>query len=180
MPQTLAKEHMGDVMAQCYSSMPDYAQIVHPDRFSLPFSPSIHAEIFRLLEDDTQQHVAIAAPRGVGKTSLVDLALPARRILFRDSKFIVMVGRSATGIIEQTENLKRELVSNPIIKDLFGDMRSDVWSRDRWITSTGTMVLPRGAGQQIRGLLFNNDRPDLIIVDDLEDTEEVRSEENRK
>ena len=42
------------------------------------------------------------------------------------------------------------------------------------------MVMPRGAGQQIRGLLFHRYRPDLIVCDDLETSEGVRSEEQRE
>jgi len=37
----------------------------------------------------------------------------------------------------------------------------------------------RGAGQQVRGILYGDNRPDLIIVDDLEDAESVRSDEQR-
>jgi phage terminase large subunit-like protein len=39
--------------------------------------------------------------------------------------------------------------------------------------------MPRGAGQQVRGILYGDSRPDLIIVDDLEDAESVRSDEQR-
>jgi hypothetical protein len=49
-----------------------------------------------------------------------------------------------------------------------------------WVTSTGTAVMPRGRGQQVRGILFGNNRPDLIVCDDLEDSESVKSEEQRK
>jgi len=53
-----------------------------PERFSLPFADSVHGKIFDLI-DGPDQKVAIAAPRGWGKTSIVALALIARYILFR-------------------------------------------------------------------------------------------------
>ena len=59
-------------------------------------------------------------------------------------------------------------------------MKSNTFSQDQWITETGTMVMPRGSGQQIRGLLFGNFRPDLIFGDDIEDSESVKSEEQRR
>jgi len=40
--------------------------------------------------------------------------------------------------------------------------------------------MPRGAGQQVRGNLFNRYRPDLIIADDLENSESVMSAEQRQ
>jgi phage terminase large subunit-like protein len=60
----------------------------------------------------------------------------------------------------------------------FKNLVSNNWAKDRWI-SNGTLVLPRGYGQQIRGQLYGSDRPDLIIVDDLEDSEGVLSDEQR-
>jgi len=59
-------------------------------------------------------------------------------------------------------------------------MRSDSFSKDQWITANDVMVMPRGAGQQVRGILFGDSRPDLIIADDLEDPESVRSDEQRQ
>jgi predicted phage terminase large subunit-like protein len=41
-------------------------------------------------------------------------------------------------------------------------------------------VLPRGSGQQIRGLNWSSKRPQLIIIDDLEDKDECKNEEIRK
>jgi phage terminase large subunit-like protein len=79
----------------------------------------------------------------------------------------------------QGENLKRELMSNPMVKELFGPMKSDTFSKDMWVTANGVAVMPRGSGQQVRGILHGNNRPGLIIVDDLEDSESVRSEEQR-
>lgn len=40
--------------------------------------------------------------------------------------------------------------------------------------------MPRGSGQQVRGLNFRDKRPDLIIIDDLEDMDEIDNENNRK
>ena len=166
------------LMARCYGNTKVYAKVVHPERFNLPFS-AIHDEIFKILDDDSIQKAVIAAPRGFGKTSCVNMAYPAKKILFREKKFIVPVGCTATQAIMQSENLKRELETNPMVKELFGPMRSGSFAKDSWITSTGTMVLPRGSGQQIRGILHGDSRPDLILCDDLEDPEAVRSEEQR-
>ena len=77
------------------------------------------------------------------------------------------------------ENLKRELAGNLVVRKLFGDVKSESFSKEQWISSSGTMVMPRGAGQQIRGILYDIHRPDLIIADDLEDPEAVRNEDLR-
>jgi phage terminase large subunit-like protein len=81
----------------------------------------------------------------------------------------------------QAENLKRELLTNEVITKLFGSIRSEEgFSKEQWITSFGSMVFPRGSGQQVRGVKYGYNRPDLIICDDLEDAESVMNEDSRK
>lgn len=166
------------LLSQCFLSTKVSAKILFPDRFYLPFS-SLHDTIFKILDDDSIQLALIIAPRGFGKTSSVNLAYPAKKILFQEKKFIVPISCTATQATMQGENLKRELLSNRLITSLFGPMKSDTFSKEMWVTSTGTAVMPRGAGQQVRGILYKDNRPDLIIVDDLEDGESVRSDEQR-
>ena len=170
---------MVDVLAGCMVSTEMFAGTLMPERFTRSFS-SLHKQIFELIDDDSIQRVVIAAPRGFGKTTLNTIAYPAKNILFGQRKFILPVSATATSAVTQGENLKRELIQNPIIREFFGDLKSDSFAKDQWVTSNGTMVMPRGAGQQVRGLLFNAQRPDLIIVDDLEDSESVRSDEQRE
>jgi len=167
-----------DLMSRCYASTRTSAKVLFPERFWLPFS-GLHDKIFEILDDDSIQQAAIAAPRGFGKTTIDTIAHPAKRILFREKKFIVPISATATKAVMDSENLKRELMSNVVVKRLFGPMKSESFSKEQWITQSGTMVMPRGAGQQIRGILFDKYRPDLIIGDDIEDPEAVRNEEIR-
>lgn len=163
------------------------AKTLFPERFHLPFAKNIHGKIFDLI-DGPAQKVAIAAPRGWGKTSIVALALMARYILFRHTGFICYINKSHDAASLQTENLRRELVSNRMIKYFFGDFRQrdvnktefeEVFSKKAWV-AYDTLVWPRGAGQQVRGVLFKNDRPGLIVIDDLEDPQKIENDEIRK
>lgn len=165
-------------LMQCYNSLETCARVLFPSRFRRPFT-SLHRQIFNILDDLPSQKVAIAAPRSIGKTSLVSLAYAGRQILFEDSKFIMNVSYSNSKAEKETENLKDQLVRNVRIQELFAPMKSDSWSKESWVTATGTMVMPRGRGQQIRGWIHGDYRPDLFIVDDLEDPEEVNNDERR-
>jgi len=168
-----------EIMKRCYASTKTAAKVLFPDRFWLPFS-ELHDEIFRILDDDSIQQAVIAAPRGFGKTTIDTIAYPAKKIIFREKKFIVPISCTATKAVMDGENLKRELVGNRTIAELFGPIKSEAFSKEQWVTQSGTMVMPRGAGQQIRGILFDIHRPDLIVADDLENSEEVRNEELRE
>lgn len=176
-----------NILAQCSQSTRMVAKTFFPERFTLPFSDEVHGKIFDLI-DSPHQKVAIAAPRGWGKTSIVGLALMARWILFRHTPFICYINKSHDAASLQTENLRRELVSNRIIKGFFGNFRQrdvnntefeEVFSKKAWV-AYNTLVWPRGAGQQVRGVLFKNDRPGLIIIDDLEDPQKIENEDIRK
>jgi len=153
-----------------------------PSRFSRPFA-SITDKIFEAIDDPKIQKVAIAAPRGWGKTTINTIGYPARNICFALKKFIVTVSNTADKAVMDAGNLKQALITNDvqagdIIPSIFGDLRRDNWAQKQFEAGS-TFVLPRGAGQQIRGINHNGSRPDLIIIDDLEDAEAVMSEDRR-
>lgn len=169
------------LMANCFLSTRTFCKTLFPERFTRPFAKQTD-RIFHVLDSRHINKGVIAAPRGWGKTSTVNMGYPAKNILFREKKFIVPVSCTATSAVIQSENLKNKLRMNRIVKELFGDVESKdlPFAKDMWQSSYGTMVLPRGAGQQVRGILSDDDRPDLIIVDDLEDKEGVKNPEQRK
>jgi len=146
-----------------------------PKRFSREFN-SLHDEFFAILDDDSKRRCALAAPRGFGKTSIDTIAFPARKLLFQENSFVVIVSATHEVAAQNVRNLGMELTENADIIRTFGDLKGPIWSygKGRLQLSNGATVLARGAGQQIRGLLERAQRPDLIIVDDLEDPEAYR------
>lgn len=176
-----------EILTQCTYNTRMVSKTFFPERFHLPFADEIHGKIFDLIDNGSNK-VAIAAPRGWGKTSIVALALMARYILFRLTGFICYINKSHDAASLQTENLRRELVTNREIKAFFGDFKQrevtnnefeEVFSKKAWV-AYDTLVWPRGAGQQVRGVLFKNDRPGLIVIDDLEDPQKVNNPDIRK
>ena len=180
-------EETKQILSNCSFSTEIMAKTFFPERFNMPFSNAIHGEIFKLI-DGPDNKVAIAAPRGYGKTSIVALALMARWIIFNITGFICYINKSHDAASLQTENLRRELVTNKMLRFYFGNFKhrnanagefDEVFSKKAWV-AYNTLVWPRGAGQQVRGVLFKNDRPGLIVIDDLEDPEKIENEDIRK
>lgn len=174
-----------EIMKRCYASTRVTAKVLFPDSFYAEFSP-LHDEIMSLIDGGSRK-IAIAAPRGIGKTTIAR-TVASKGILFRDINFISYVSNSATVAEMQTENIKRELLSNQIVKEFFGNIKiaehnasglDETFSKMAWVAFGNTLVLPRGAGQQVRGLIWDKYRPQLIIVDDLEKKDEVMNEDNR-
>ena len=167
-----------ELMRNCVYSTGNFCSTFMPERFFRPFS-SLHTKIFNAIDGIESQQILILAPRGFGKTSTISIGYPAKQIVNRLCKYIVPVSATSTSAVLQSENLKSELTTNESINVLYGPQKSDRWSTEFWVSSGGTAVMPRGAGQQIRGLLFDRYRPDLILVDDLETSEGVKSDEQR-
>lgn len=180
------------ILTHCIVDIKKSCGILFPDIFYAAFS-SLHDQIFNLINEVCNtpsvrsRKIAIAAPRGIGKTSIAR-AVVMRAILFRMVRFVVYVSNSATSAELQTENIKRDLMSNAQVKAMFGNIKKaidnvqsidETFSKSAWSAYGNTFVLPRGAGQQVRGLNWNNNRPDLIIIDDLENKDEIMNPDNR-
>jgi hypothetical protein len=178
---------IASILEDCYLHTDRFCSILLSDNFTNPFS-QIHKPIFEKLDEKKpRKKLAIVGTRGIGKTTTAR-ARAAKAILFAEYKFIVYVSKSATHAEMQTENLKKDIMSSRDIRDIFGSIRvkivNDVeesWSKKTWVAAVGdgdekhyTLILPRGVGQQVSGLLWKspsgeNVRPDLIICDDMED-----------
>jgi predicted phage terminase large subunit-like protein len=160
------------------------AKVLFPNIFTEPFDP-IHRQIASIIEYDNgtgKNKNALAAPRGIGKTSLANLVLPTVRALLGRARYVVPISATATQAEEQSENLKYEFTHNENILALFGDVRTDVWSKEKWILKTPeheVCIFPRGGGQEVRGKNWRGYRPDLIIFDDLEKAKEMNNERIR-
>lgn len=129
----------------------------------------------------TSRFIALMLPRGVGKTTIVNLSNEID-IVYRDVNFLIYLSETATHAEMQLENVKRELEINSQIQAVFGILKGDrstglSWTGDYIETTNGVTAACRGRGGQVRGLLAQGRRPDKIIVDDVEDKESVNTEE---
>lgn len=186
-------EDIGQVMAKCYADSRKTAKVFFPKRFYRPFT-SVHDEVFKLIDKKPgdpgyKPRKLIVLPRGLGKTSIANMLLPAKKALFQETHYIVPVSATADLAQQQSENMKSKILNNKRIETLFGDMTTNTLNKKQWVVRVGgaegdedsyeICFMPRGSGQQIRGLLYEDYRPGLIVVDDLEDPEDLLSEKQR-
>lgn len=174
-------------LSSAYRDMAVWSKLMFPHYFFRPFS-EMHSQMFRLLDDDSKKLVAISAPRGIGKTSCVGMSFLSREVMFRNVDYAIVVSSTASHSQDLTEDVKEEWMNSERIPYIFRPLKSSTFSKEQWIVEFAgrdgmpefrAKVLPRGAGQQIRGKKFGRSRPKLIIVDDLEDDEDVRNEDIR-
>lgn len=146
-------------------------------------SPDFH---FKIIEETLKnQFIAIAAPRESSKSTLLTFLYPIHQICFKQKRFIVILGSTYEKASEGLENIKKEFNDNielqkdyPVVisKDREGD------SIFRWGDGFETKVLCKGREQigKVRGVKFGAYRPDLFIIDDIEDDEMVKNPDRRR
>ena len=190
-PEILSQESQeirNEILARCIIDSRYMARLFFPDAFFAPMTV-LHDELFDFLDNNKSKKKLILATRGLGKTTIAQF-IALKRILYGERKFVGYLSNSSTSAQFCTNTMKLDLTANKEVRKIWGDISSsrvegmeEKWATTSWIghvADTQTIVVPRGAGQQVRGLLWNHSRPDLWIIDDLEDDEEINNEEQRK
>ena len=127
---------------------------------------------------------AVIIPRGFSKTTCNNTA-NLYELITDPTTFSVFVSESSDHAERQLGNVKTELETNAKLRAAYGDVvpsRSDSekWGADEIQLKTGAVLLARGRGSQVRGLLYKGRRPNRITLDDVEDKESVATALQRK
>ncbi|MCH8130684.1 MAG: phage terminase large subunit [Acidobacteria bacterium] len=167
-----------------------FAQVYLPQHCSKPFS-RMHRELFDVLAemvDKRSGRLAIAAPRGHAKSTIVSLAFILWCVLYEKEKLVLLVSATKEQVILLLRAVKDELQKNGYLLEDFPEIclpesapgQPKPWRDNRILLRNGAMISAYGAGQGLRGAKIGSNRPGLIVVDDLEDPEQVIYEEQRQ
>ena len=184
-----------DILRKSLFDTKYFAQTFLAETFDHPMTHQ-HDRFWELLDDETKPNTVICAWRGVGKSVSAE-AKAMHAGCFRHRRFVLYIGQTFELAARETENMKAEFLGNPMIRQVFGNLKTkkyegmDISSSKRdWFLCDPTtgepfmLVMPRGSNQGVRGLNVRIGRkivrPDLIIVDDPEHDKEINSEENRR
>lgn len=144
--------------------------------------PDCHREWWKMC-CSTHKFVAIAAPRNHAKSTGVTKSYTLTSLLFRERKFVLLVSDTESQASFFLNNLKQAL-SDPDVVKVFGvkcfpkDSETDVIVQ--FDDGYQCRIMAKGSEQKLRGILWDNRRPDLIICDDMENDEIVMNEDRRK
>ncbi len=152
-----------------------------------------HPELIHSLESEDLRRLLIIGFRGSGKSTFGSLALPLWAALEYPEKFpfIILIADSTRRATLNISAIKHELETNNLIKQDYGEIKGKViedfalkgegeeWQKQNIVLSNGVRILARSRGQKVRGLRHLEHRPKLVVVDDPEDGEWVRTKENR-
>ena len=143
-------------------------------------TPLFHKEILDLISDKNNRRIGAIAPRGHAKSTTVDMTYPMWAGCFEQEEFIVIISDTYTQAAEFINALKDEFEHNPKIKWLFGNMKGDDWQDGEFVLSNGIKYAAKGSGMKIRGIRHRHTRPTLMIFDDIENDENIKSAEQRQ
>lgn len=143
-------------------------------------SPDFHIEV--LNEFVKGGRVAIGAPRGFAKSTITNVISASYFAIYSKYHFILIISDTYTQAKMQLGALKSELENNEMLRDIYGELKGSTWGEDTIIVNGlygEVMIKAVGAGMKIRGLKYNQYRPELAIIDDLENQEAVANKERR-
>jgi predicted phage terminase large subunit-like protein len=147
----------------------------------------MHTELFAELAALSQRrgaYLAVAAPRGHAKSTIVTLAYVLWCLVYGFEQLVVVVSGTADQASKLLDHAKRQLETNPLLQSDFPEIsqprRIVPWKKGTILLPSGAMLASYSAGQNLRGIRHGKHRPTLIIADDVEDKLKVASEEQRQ
>lgn len=159
-----------------------FAPLAIPEVFEFNFPPTYLAIwnllITKAVTEQEFMRLAVGLPRGFVKTTLMKLFC-LYVILYTNRKFILIVCAAA----ELAENILADIadmLDEPNIKAIYGDwrvgMETDTQKKKKFgFRGRNISLVALGAGSSLRGLNIKHQRPDVILMDDIQKAEEAES-----
>jgi len=145
-------------------------------------SPECHMEWWGYCTSSSPK-VAIAAPRRHAKSTAITLSYVLACVLFRNRSYVLIISDTITQATQFLNDIKQQLYDNEKIRSLFKIKDFEKDTEDDIIVSFEDgekfRISAKGSEQKMRGLKWDNKRPDLIVGDDLENDEIVLNVERR-
>ncbi len=147
-----------------------------------------HREWWDLCCSD-DKFVAICAPRGHSKSTTITITYSLAAVLFRQRRYVLIVADTEAQASLFLGQIKQILYDSEEIHQLFGlkmgpkgvefekDTETDIIVK--FADQTSFRIVAKGAEQKLRGMLWNGQRPDMIVIDDLMNEELVANKDRR-
>lgn len=162
-----------------------FVQTYFPHYIRNPDKSKLHEYLFEILPaiaaDDKSQKHAIAAPRGEAKSTIVSKLYPLWRLVIGKLHYGLIIMDSIRQAYTILAAIKAELESNIRLKTDFPAVFGigSKWQESEIIAQNNVKIEVVGSGQRLRGLTHGAYRPDLVILDDIENDKNVLKPEQR-
>ncbi len=155
------------------------AYFEHYMKYSLaPF----HTEMFEMAQDPRNQTIVIMAARNSAKSSIMNTALSIWSVLGApQNKFVIIASRTQQKAKQHFMNMRRELEDNALLRSDLGPFETEEgeWGSAIVLTEHDARITFASVEQSLRGVRHKQYRIDLLIADDIEDADSVRTIDGR-
>jgi predicted phage terminase large subunit-like protein len=143
-----------------------------------------HEEMYHILEDEKILFAVFTAFRGSAKSSIITTAYVLWSILgYQQKKFIIIGALTEQKARQCLINIKNELLHNILLKNDLGPFTEEKNSLGNAtaiiIKKLNVKIMICSVEQSVRGVRHGEHRPDLIILDDIEDINSVKTQDGR-
>lgn len=151
----------------------------HKDRSEL--HRYLFARLPEIVASPKSENDAIAAPRGEAKSTLVSQLFTLWTIVAGLKHYPLIIMDAIDQAYPMLEAIKSELEFNPRLALDFPDVvgKGRVWNMHTILTRNDVKVQVAGSGKRLRGRRHGPYRPDLVVLDDIENDENVEKPEQR-
>jgi predicted phage terminase large subunit-like protein len=160
-----------------------YLYCYYGQKLKLP-PAGFHIDLINDLQS-VERFIAVMGFRGCAKSTILE-AFAEWQLVTGRSRFTVWIGATDPDAKEALANIASSIrVNERLIRDYEIDIERkkhgmyDKWSEGQ-LSIGGCTIIARSRGQKLRGRKFEDERINTIIVDDLEDTDAVKTAEKRK
>jgi predicted phage terminase large subunit-like protein len=135
----------------------------------------LYERLPQMVNSISGQRDALAAPRGEAKSTKISMSFVLWCVITGIKWYPIIVMDAFEQAAEMLEAIKAELEANPRIKGDFPDAagQGKVWRVGVITTANGRKVEAFGSSKKIRGRRHGPHRPDLAVMDDIENDENV-------
>lgn len=157
------------------------AALAMPGEFLFLF-PSFYVVLFQLLTAFKKkvERFAIGIPRGFAKTTFIKI-LCIWYILFSKKHFILVIGASEKKAAAILADIC-DMLSSPNMRRVFGHWDANIEKDDAttkvfYFRGKEMILWAAGVGTSVRGINRKNKRPDVMVMDDIQDREMAKNKE---
>jgi len=170
------------------SGNPD--NLVPTNEVDMDGAPEFHRKLSRILDSvsnvNRTARIAWAASRGHAKSAYLSNAFPVHELVYRKRRMILIISETNAGSKKFIKWIAGQLKYNIKLREDYGELlyekktRNEKDSEEAFLTTTGAKLEATSLGMQIRGFRNGAQRPDLIILDDLESRDSNNTPELRQ
>ncbi|MXV37683.1 phage terminase large subunit [Flavobacteriaceae bacterium Ap0902] len=137
-----------------------------------------HAKLARQITKNKRLRFLAEMYRSAGKSVHIDMGIPLYLYLVKnDLRFMLLVGETEPKAAKLLSGIQAQLQFNNRIKNDYGNKFSlGNWADGDFSTTDGVRFMSLGFGQNPRGAREQAERPDYIVVDDVDSKKSVNND----